>query len=134
MSFDLSGLRSLCAIGVTLSLFVGAAKAAEPEPLPLIRVVAFTSGVAYFDHVGQVEGDQEVALQFDVDDINDLLKSMVARDFDGGQVSAVTYEAREPLARALRNFAIDLTDDASLAGPAGATGVSGGGGHGAARG
>ncbi|MDA1049003.1 MAG: hypothetical protein O3C40_00785 [Planctomycetota bacterium] len=116
MSFDLSGLRSQCAIVVAMSVFLGAAQAAEPEPLPLVRVVAFTSGVAYFDHVGQVEGNQEVAMRFNVEDVNDLLKSMVARDFDGGQVSAVTYEAREPLARALRTFALDLTGDTSLAG------------------
>ncbi|HUG69886.1 MAG TPA: hypothetical protein VMM76_19195 [Pirellulaceae bacterium] len=116
MSHDLSGLRSRCAIVVAISFIASVTKAADPEPLPLTRVVAFTSGVAYFDHVGQVEGDQEVALRFDVEAVNDLLKSMVARDFDGGQVSAVTYEARAPLPRALRTFALDLTGDASLVG------------------
>jgi uncharacterized membrane protein YgcG len=116
MSFSSASVRSLCAIAVSSVLLVAPANAAEPEPLPLQRVVAFTSGIAYFDHVGHVEGDQEVSLRFNVDDINDLSKSMVARDFDGGQVAAVTYEAREPLARALQTFAIDLTADASLAG------------------
>ena len=116
MSFDLSRLWSLCAAALTVYLFIGNANADDQDPLPLKRVVAFTSGVAYFDHVGQVEGDQEVELRFDVEDINDLLKSMVARDFDGGRVSAVTYEAREPLARALRTFSLDLTGDASLSG------------------
>lgn len=77
MSFSSASVRSLCAIAVSSVLLVAPANAAEPEPLPLQRVVAFTSGIAYFDHVGHVEGDQEVSLRFNVDDINDLLKSMV---------------------------------------------------------
>lgn len=116
MLFNISHVRSLCATVVALSVLVSGTRADDEQPLPLTRIVAFTSGVAYFDHLGQVEGDQEVAMRFDVEDVNDLLKSMVVRDFDGGQISAVNYEAREPLARALQTFAIDLTGDTSLSG------------------
>jgi hypothetical protein len=49
-----------------------------------------------------------------VDTINDLLKSMTAQDFDGGQVSTVTYDSRDPITRTLKSFAIDLTDNAGL--------------------
>ena len=45
--------------------------------LPLKRVVLFNSGVGFFEHSGQVKDDAKVDMKFKVDDINDLLKSMV---------------------------------------------------------
>ena len=53
-------------------------------------------------------------LPFKADDINDLLKSLVARDLDGGQVTTVTYSSRDPLEKTLKSFAIDLTSNPSL--------------------
>ena len=47
----------------------------------------FSSGVGYFQREGTVEGTTRVDLSFPVQDINDLLKSMVVRDLDGGVVS-----------------------------------------------
>ena len=107
---------------VVLSLAAAAAQA-EPQPmadptaaaaLPLAKVVLYTSGVGFFQRDGYVDGQDQIALHFRVDDINDLLKSLVAQDFDGGQVTAVTYDAREPIARALKSFAIDLTADPGM--------------------
>ena len=77
--------------------------------LPLRKVVLFTSGVGFFDHRGEVDGDARVELEFDVKDANDLLKSMVVQDFGGGRVSAVTYGSRDPVTRTLATFAIELT-------------------------
>jgi hypothetical protein len=82
--------------------------------VPVKRVVLFNSGVGYIEHSGKVEGDASVDLKFDVDDINDLLKSMVLRDLDGGQISTVTYGSRDPITRTLQTFAIDLTKDPTL--------------------
>src|SRR5262249_11484347 len=50
-----------------------------------------------------------VDLAFPVADVNDLLKSMVLRDLDGGHVSAVSYDSSAPLERTLKSFAVDLT-------------------------
>ena len=83
--------------------------------LPLGRVVLFTSGVGYFQRDGTVLGDAKLELRFDAGDINDLLKSMVLRDLDGGTISGVTYTSRDPVAKTLRSFAIDLTNNPSLA-------------------
>ncbi len=82
--------------------------------LPIRRVVMFNSGVAYFEHEGQVEGEAQVDLKFNVRDINDLLKSMVVQD-QGGQVSTVTYGSKDPATRTLQTFSIDLTDNPTLA-------------------
>lgn len=85
------------------------------EDLNLERVVMFSSGVAFYEHRGAVQDNTTVDLKFNVDDINDLLKSMVLQDAGGGQISTITYNSREPITRTLNTFAIDLTDDPSLA-------------------
>ncbi len=84
-------------------------------PLPLKRVVMFSSGVGFFQHFGQVEGDAKVEMRFNVRDINDLLKSMVVMDFDGGTVSTVTYGSKDPITKTLKSFVIDLTTKPTLA-------------------
>ena len=58
--------------------------------LPIGQVVLFCSGVGYFQREGVIDGDARVDLSFPVQDINDLIKSMVLRDLDGGHVSAVS--------------------------------------------
>jgi hypothetical protein len=87
-----------------------AGKAAEP--LPLTKVVLFNAGVGFFQHDGQIDGDKKIELQFNVDDINDLLKSMVV---EAGKISNVTYGSKDPITKTLSTFAIDLTSNPSLA-------------------
>jgi hypothetical protein len=88
--------------------------AAEPAALPLTEVVLYSSGVGYFRRDGQVEGSEKIDLRFKVDDVNDLLKSLVVQDLDGGHVAAVSYGSREPITRALKTFGIDLTENPTL--------------------
>ena len=87
---------------------------APQAPLPLTKIVLYASGVGYFQRDGRIDGHRQVALRFKVDTVNDLLKSMTVQDFDGGQVSTVTYDSRDPITRTLKSFAIDLTDNAGL--------------------
>ncbi|HVL11573.1 MAG TPA: DUF4139 domain-containing protein, partial [Gemmata sp.] len=82
--------------------------------LPITRVVLFNSGVGYYAREGQIEGDARVDLQFQERDINDLLKSMTLRDFDGGRAAAVAYDSREPVARTLASFAVNLNNNPTL--------------------
>ncbi len=82
--------------------------------LPVKRVALFNSGVGYFEHRGNVEGEATVDLKFNVEDINDLLKSMVLEDLDGGQISTVTYGSRDPITKTLGTFAVDLTNNPTL--------------------
>jgi hypothetical protein len=90
--------------------------AAEPKTkLPLKSVVMFNSGVGFFEHRAEVEGDAAVDLRFNVEDINDLLKSMVLQDLGGGRISPVTYTSKDPITKTLKTFAIDLTDNPTLA-------------------
>jgi len=89
-------------------------EATPQATLPLTKIVLYASGVGYFQRDGQINGHGQVALRFKVDTVNDLLKSMTVQDFDGGQVSTVTYDSRDPITRTLKSFAIDLTDNAGL--------------------
>lgn len=82
--------------------------------LPLKRVVLFSSGVGFFEHDGPVEGNADVQMKFNVQNVNDLLKSMVVEDLDGGQVSTVSYGSKDPITKTLKSFAIDLTTNPTL--------------------
>jgi hypothetical protein len=92
--------------------------AAQPEAgkrsLPVSELILYSSGVGYFQRDGRVEGQTAIDLAFKVDDINDLLKSLVVQDLDGGQVSTVTYGSRDPLTKTLKSFGIDLTSNPTL--------------------
>ena len=83
--------------------------------LALSRVVLFSSGVGFFEHTGQIRDNAKVELKFKVKDINDLLKSMVVQDLDGGHVSTVGYGSNDPLEKRLSSFAIDLNGNPRLA-------------------
>src|SRR5882672_19329 len=84
--------------------------------LPITRVVLFNSGVGYFSRSGEVTDDARVDLTFPEPDINDLLKSMVLEDFNNGRIAAVSYDSREPIARTLSSFAINLNGNPTFAG------------------
>jgi hypothetical protein len=101
----------------TLAAGVAVAQEASKQepPLPLKRVVLFSSSVGFFEHRGEVEGDRQIEFSFKSSNLNDLLKSLVVQDRDGGFVTAVNYGSPEPLAHTLRTFAIDLTETPSLA-------------------
>ena len=116
-------LAAAIAAGVAADRWLAATAAAEGKQdlrpavtLPVTRVVMFNSGVGYFSRGGEVDGDARVDLAFQELDINDLLKSMVLEDFNGGRISAVSYDSREPIARTLSSFAINLNGNPTFAG------------------
>ena len=77
--------------------------------LPIGQVVLFSSGVGYFQREGTIDGDARVDLSFPTQDINDLIKSMVLRDLNGGHVSAVSYDSNAPVEKTLQSFAVNLS-------------------------
>ena len=93
-----------------LSCLAGSGAIAQQPPgnLPVKQVTLFTSGVAYTERGGTVDGDAAVPLTFRTAQINDILKSMVLLD-RGGKVQAATYGSRDPIGRSLQAFAVDVT-------------------------
>jgi hypothetical protein len=110
--------KRLVATGIILLACAIPVLAQPPRPggaeLPVTRVVLFSSGVGYYQREGQVDGNARIDLQFHTHDINDLLKSLVLQDAGGGQISAVSYDSRDPVDKTLKSFAIDLTSNPSL--------------------
>ena len=98
--------------GAALALAAVAAPAAD-APLPLERVVLFTSGVGHYQHGGTIVDEATVEMQFAAADVNDLLKSMVVLD-PGGGPPTVSYASRDPVTKTLGTFAVNLTDNPSL--------------------
>jgi hypothetical protein len=81
--------------------------------LPIDQVILYSSGVGYFQRAGKVQGNARVDLSFPVQDINDLLKSLVLRDLSGGHVSAVSYDSHDPVDKTLKSFALNLNGNPS---------------------
>ena len=82
--------------------------AADPVQLPARRVILYKSGVGYFEHVGNVSGSREVAIQFTSGQLNDVLKSLTALDLDNGQISAINYNSVAPIDQRLRALRVPL--------------------------
>ncbi len=82
--------------------------------LPVSQVVLFNSGVGYFQREGEIDGNCRIDLSFPVQDINDMLKSLVLQDLGGGQVSAVSFDSQAPLQKTLHSFAVDLSSNPTL--------------------
>ncbi|MDZ4821430.1 MAG: hypothetical protein SGJ20_20905, partial [Planctomycetota bacterium] len=89
--------------------------AKKASDLPLKKIVLFNSGVGFYEHKGDITGNAHVDLKFKVDDVNDLLKSMVLQDMGGGRISTINYDSKDPITRTLKTFAIDLTTNPTLA-------------------
>ncbi|HQY87035.1 MAG TPA: DUF4139 domain-containing protein [Tepidisphaeraceae bacterium] len=87
-----------------------------PTEIPVTHVSLFSSGVGFFEHSGSVSGTSTSVLNFQTDQINDVLKSLLLQDLDGGQIGTVTYPANDPLGRTLRGFQVDLSQSPTISG------------------
>lgn len=83
--------------------------------VPVKQVVLFSSGVGYFEHFGTIKGDGSTELRFKTTQINDILKSLILQDLDGGTVNTITYPSQDPIAKTLRSFQVDITGNPSMA-------------------
>ncbi|GIV04917.1 MAG: hypothetical protein KatS3mg016_0492 [Fimbriimonadales bacterium] len=99
----------------TVFALLALGSALAQDNLPITRVVLFRSGVGYIERLGRVEGEARLTLSLRETQMNDLLKSLVLVDFDGGQILPVQYAPRDPLSRTLSAFAINIADNPPLA-------------------
>jgi hypothetical protein len=85
--------------------------------LPLRRIRLYSSGVAYFEHQGTLNGSAEILLPFSQDAVNDALKSLVIRDpaSTASQSPSARYSSADTLFRSLRSLRIDLSGNPGIA-------------------
>jgi hypothetical protein len=93
-------------LGSIISSFTVSANAVE---LPLRRILLTTGGVGYFEHEAAVSGDATLSLDVRLDQVSDVLKSIVVFDARG-QLGRATLAGREPLAEMFRDLPFTLTD------------------------
>src|SRR4051812_12289463 len=71
------------------------ARLEQPGPVlqapPLKEVVLFNTGLGFFVHEGEIDGNARVELNFPTENINDLLKTLTVDD--GGKSADITYDS-----------------------------------------
>ncbi|HEX8878826.1 MAG TPA: hypothetical protein VF749_02295 [Candidatus Acidoferrum sp.] len=88
---------------------------ANAVPLPVKKVVLYKNGVGYFEHQGQVRGNQEFGIEFTTVQLNDVLKSLTLVDLNGGNINAVRYNSVAPLEEQLKGLQIPLSEEVTSA-------------------
>jgi hypothetical protein len=90
-------LLVLCLLALTIA---GAdaqqRQAGDVWQLPVRRVILYKSGVGYFEHLGSVTGNADVAIQFTTQ-LNDVLQSLTTLDLDGGSIANISYNSIAPI-------------------------------------
>src|SRR5260370_30617681 len=101
------------AIVALLGLFVAPTLAAAQD-LVLKRVMLASGGLGYFEYEATIEGDTTLKLTVSLEQVDDVLKSLVVYDDKGG-VGGLSLPGREPLKQAFKDLPFD---ESSLASPA----------------
>ena len=76
------------------------------QELALKRVMLSSGGLGYFEYEAAVEGNATLKLTVSLDQVDDVLKSLVVYDDKGG-VGGLSLPGREPLAQAFKDLPFD---------------------------
>ena len=95
----------LLAATSSLALNAGAYGQATGD-LTLRRAMLSSGGVGYFEYEAIVTGDAELSLEVRLDQVDDVLKSLVVYD-DQGRIGDVSLPGREPLREVFRALPFD---------------------------
>src|SRR5437763_16970484 len=86
----------------------------DPGKLPVKRVVLYKNGVGYFEHVGKVQGKQDVTISFTSGQLDDVLKSLTVLDLGGGRITGVEYGSAAPVDRQIGDLRLPMGEKTSL--------------------
>ncbi|MBR7064729.1 MAG: DUF4139 domain-containing protein, partial [Treponema sp.] len=81
--------------------------------IPLKKVTLYSSGVAYYEHEGMLDGSSSINLSFTPSQINDVLKSLVVVDSSAKKL-VVTYQSEDSLRKILQSLSVDIGNDLDL--------------------
>ena len=76
------------------------------QELALKRVMLSSGGLGYFEYEATVDGNATLKLTVSLDQVDDVLKSLVVYDDKGG-VGGLSLPGREPLAQAFKDLPFD---------------------------
>ncbi|MCX6357374.1 MAG: DUF4139 domain-containing protein [Candidatus Aureabacteria bacterium] len=115
--FWLAFTTLLCPVAVFLTpppSSWAAGQAASVEPPPVRKVVLYKHGMGYIERQGKVTGDVALVLAFRAEQMKDLLTSFFAVDLNGGKITSIQYETRDPLSKQLQDIPINVPEEAAL--------------------
>src|SRR5258708_37004798 len=87
---------------------------AQAQDLVLKRVMLSSGGLGYFEYEATIEGDTTLKLTVSLEQVDDVLKSLVVYDDKGG-VGGLSLPGRDPLKQAFKDLPFH---ENSLASPA----------------
>src|SRR6266516_1237051 len=111
LSEDFVALRMSWLLLCALFLY---GQADDAGRLPIQRVVLYKNGVGYFEHLGRVQGNQEVTISFTSGQLNDVLKSLTVLDLNGGRITGVGYGSATPADKQLGDLRLPVSEKTSL--------------------
>ncbi|HLK19637.1 MAG TPA: carboxypeptidase regulatory-like domain-containing protein [Bryobacteraceae bacterium] len=112
----MSRIHALSVVCLFLALAPASAQETnDNSKLPVKRVVLYKNGVGYFEHLGQVHDNQDVAIPFTSGQLNDVLKTLTVLDLNGGRIAGVAYGSSAPLDRQLGDLRLPSSDKTTLA-------------------
>ncbi len=78
------------------AIFATLASTAFTQELTLKRVMLSSGGVGYFEYEAEIDGNAELKLPVKLDQVDDVLKSLVVYDDKGG-IGAINLPGKDPL-------------------------------------
>jgi hypothetical protein len=82
--------------------------------LPVRRVILYKTGVGYFEHLGRIQNDQSIRIDFTSGQLNDVLQSLTILDLNGGRIAGVNYNSEAPLSQRLGTLRLPLEETTDL--------------------
>jgi hypothetical protein len=106
----------VCAVGISAqSIRDSAGISADSSALPVTKITIFSSGLAYYEHTGTLNGPTVINLPFKAEAVNDALMSLVLND-PASTNPAVSYQSEQTLFQTLGSLKIDLSQSPDMAG------------------
>ncbi|PIE99038.1 MAG: hypothetical protein CR988_00535 [Treponema sp.] len=95
-----------------LAVITPAVNADEPV-MPLKKVTLFSSGVAYYEHNGNVDNSKTFDFSFSPAQINDVLKSIAVHDAGADEI-LLKYDSSDTLEKTLQSLSVDLSEKPTI--------------------
>jgi hypothetical protein len=91
-------------ISSSLSLLLATSLVALSADLPVKQVTLYKHGIGFFERSGTVRAGEEVRIDFKNTDMNDILKSLIVVDANGGKISGIRYDSNATLEQQLQKY------------------------------
>ncbi|MFH2019299.1 MAG: hypothetical protein ABII80_01665, partial [bacterium] len=103
----LTGLLLMVSNINSLSRKIEAQEEKEDTSAPKVtKIVLYKHGMGYFERQGTVKGNETISLSFKTHQMKDLLTSLFAIDLDGGKITSIGYDSKDPIEKQMENILI----------------------------